>query len=306
MSTPKPSENTKSATEKIVQPAPKPTASENKKKHSSPSKSDNLAETDEEMLDFESLVDGDSVPNLTKTMLNSLAESSYRLTVNAGSEIPVESPINPLFAERGPVLQAFRDCLRGAKLDVLEGRLEEPIQVAECGVYRGRCTRALFEVAEEIGIEIQITGLDTFSGLPKLSEKDLEYAPPKAKYRRQKVFSDTTQSEVLAYIGKKYTKKLQLVEGDFSKTLSSLDKARKYSFVFIDCDLYEGHKSALEYFYSKMNPGGIIFLDDYFSKEYPMARVAVDEFLEDKKEEVFEVRYGPYPWSVRKGFIVRN
>ncbi|MEM9572648.1 MAG: TylF/MycF/NovP-related O-methyltransferase [Pseudomonadota bacterium] len=294
-----------SGSAKAANPPTKLTAKEQAQQSKSGERT-GASKSNEAPIDFQSLDHGDGVPKLSKAELSEMASTQFRYTVNAGSEIPVEFPLNPLFSERAPVLQLFRQSLYKEKLSILEGSSSGPVQVAECGVYRGRCTRAMFEIADEIGVDIELTGLDTFGGLPKLSERDLELAPPNAKYLRQKVFADTTESEVYAYVGKKFAKKLNLVKGEFQHTLPSLEKDKKYAFVFIDCDLYEGHKNALSYFYKKMTKDGIIFLDDYFSKEYPMAKVAVDEYLADKQEEVFEVRYGPYPWSVRKAFLVRH
>jgi hypothetical protein len=35
-----------------------------------------------------------------------------------------------------------------------------------------------------------------------------------------------------------------------------------------------------------MSPRGYLFLDEYYSLKFPGARIAIDEFFSDKKEEV--------------------
>jgi hypothetical protein len=39
---------------------------------------------------------------------------------------------------------------------------------------------------------------------------------------------------------------------------------------------------ALNYGWDKLMPGGIIFLDEYYSLKFPGARIAVNEFFADK------------------------
>jgi hypothetical protein len=55
-----------------------------------------------------------------------------------------------------------------------------------------------------------------------------------------------------------------------------------FSLIFMDCDLYDGYMEALNYGWDKLMPGGIIFLDEYYSLKFPGARIAVNEFFADK------------------------
>ena len=58
----------------------------------------------------------------------------------------------------------------------------------------------------------------------------------------------------------------------------------KFIFVHIDVDLYQPIKDALEFFYSRTLESGIIVLDDYGAIDFPGAKKAVDEFLQNKKD----------------------
>jgi hypothetical protein len=53
---------------------------------------------------------------------------------------------------------------------------------------------------------------------------------------------------------------------------------RSFCFVHIDVDLYEPTLASLEFFGSRMVPGGIIVCDDYGFETCPGARRAGDEF----------------------------
>ena len=63
-------------------------------------------------------------------------------------------------------------------------------------------------------------------------------------------------------------------------------KNKTFCFAFIDCVLYEGTKDALSFLKGRMNKGGVIVIDDYFSKNLVGVKKAVLEFF---KEEDFIV-----------------
>ena len=64
----------------------------------------------------------------------------------------------------------------------------------------------------------------------------------------------------------------------------TLVKDRRFSFVHIDMDIYTSIRSACEFFYERMQPGGVLLFDDYGYPSCPGARKAVDEFFSDKPE----------------------
>lgn len=168
----------------------------------------------------------------------------------------------------------------------------KPMRAAECGVYRGHSLVACLRIARDLRVPVKFTGLDSFTGLPELDKEDLELAPEKALYREKVLFDDTSfdaVSNLLKLAG--FSDTAQLVGGFFIDTLPTLNEAR-YDFVNIDCDLYAPHIECLEYFYPRMNNGGIIFFDDYHSHDFPMAKHAIDKFLEDKPETLFHLRFG--------------
>ena len=93
--------------------------------------------------------------------------------------------------------------------------------------------------------------------------------------------------------------------GPFEKTMQSpAVQTNQYSLVFIDCDLYSGYLDTLTHCWPRLLPGGIIFLDEYYSLKFPGARIAVDEFLTDKSGyKVFDVssEFDDFErWVIRK------
>lgn len=69
-------------------------------------------------------------------------------------------------------------------------------------------------------------------------------------------------------------------------------KDRKFAFVHIDVDLYQPTRDTLEFFYQRVNPGGVIVCDDYGSALCYGARKAMDEFMADKPESLFQIPTG--------------
>lgn len=72
-----------------------------------------------------------------------------------------------------------------------------------------------------------------------------------------------------------------LVKGLFEETWPTFD-VRPIAFAHIDCDWYDPVKYCLEAVAERLQPGGVIVLDDY--NDYGGCRVATDEFLSSRPE----------------------
>ena len=73
--------------------------------------------------------------------------------------------------------------------------------------------------------------------------------------------------------------------------------------VLCDCDLYESHKVALTFIWERLSRGGYIFLDEYYSLKFPGARIAINEFFDERQDKLFrhELIPGDFErWGVRK------
>jgi len=144
--------------------------------------------------------------------------------------------------------------------------------VAEVGVYRGGTAKI---IADEIK-DKQIYLFDTFTGLPHDSIYDPDIFPALSKG----AMKETSVKEVRAYLP---FKNVHIYKGIFPKTSKPI-KNKKFSFVHLDTDLYTATKAGLEFFYPRMNKGGIFLIHDY-----PCmlgVEKAVAEFLITKKEAI--------------------
>ena len=75
-----------------------------------------------------------------------------------------------------------------------------------------------------------------------------------------------------------------IIEGYFSETMNkSYEVCDQIFSVFMDCDLYSSYLSSLNFVWEKTSIGGLIYLDEYYSLKFPGCKIAVDQFLADKK-----------------------
>jgi hypothetical protein len=101
-------------------------------------------------------------------------------------------------------------------------------------------------------------------------------------------FSNTSLSAIqrkAEYLG---LDNIVYVAGDFAHTMSpdyAESSGLRFSCCLLDCDLYMSYVNALAYLWPRLAARGFIFLDEYFSLKFPGARIACDEFFEDKPQK---------------------
>lgn len=112
--------------------------------------------------------------------------------------------------------------------------------------------------------------LDTFEGLPEPDRS-------KDNYWSKGVFAVPVE-QVKANVPEAV-----ILKGMFQDTYKGLPE--KIAFAHIDCDLYQSVKFATEVAYERLTPGGVLLYDDYAWADCRGAKLAVDEFFENKPEK---------------------
>jgi len=140
---------------------------------------------------------------------------------------------------------------------------------AECGVYKGGTAKMLAELVSDRPLYL----FDTFSGMPETD--------PTRDLHRAGDFGDTSIEAVKAYLAE--YENVRIVPGLIPSTLEAV-RDREFSFVHIDLDVYSAIMAACQFFYPRMQAGGVMLFDDYGYSSCPGARTAVDEFFADKPE----------------------
>ncbi len=95
-------------------------------------------------------------------------------------------------------------------------------------------------------------------------------------------FSDTSLEGVRSLVG---AENVTYVEGFFPESADRITLPAQIAVAHVDCDLHDPMAAALERFYPRMAPGGIMLLHDYGSGHWPGATQAIDGFFADKLEK---------------------
>ena len=153
-----------------------------------------------------------------------------------------------------------------------------PGSVAELGVYKGTTAKLLHELLPERTFWL----FDTFEGF---DARDLSH---EADGTPAKVwFGDTSLEAVLRYIGS--SERIRPCKGYFPATAAAVPDGERFALVHIDADLAKPTRSALEYFYPRLSPGGFLILHDYGGGAWPGVADAVDAFFADKPESLVRI-----------------
>jgi O-methyltransferase len=174
-------------------------------------------------------------------------------------------------------------------LALLDRTREVPGEIAECGVYKGSSLTAMALYVREVGLAKRVFGLDSFQGFDESVRTDIALGGAADDEKRVGGFDGTTLTQVRAKLaGLGLLDNVTLVSGYFSETLGTLP-ATHFSFVHLDCDIYDSYRQTLAYFYHRTSTGGIILFDEYNDPPWPGCKLAIDEFLEDKTEKLVAI-----------------
>ena len=181
----------------------------------------------------------------------------------------------------GQILSTQRTMVSKERLLNLETQCKKFIDTSysfvECGVAKGGCLALMKHVA---GTNNKIFGLDSFEGLPAITEKDRgtlncsnpdEFVNTNLSGGIQSVY-ETFNILKLDMTG------VHLIKGFFKDTLikETIDSMGTIAVLRLDGDWYESTKICLESLYDKVIVGGIIIIDDY--GHWVGAKNATDEF----------------------------
>jgi hypothetical protein len=175
--------------------------------------------------------------------------------------------------------------------------------VIECGVHRGfglMSWAKLSAILEPENLTRRIYGFDTFSGFPAVGEKDRSaFAQPSVGNLAAASFDELqaliTQYDRDRFLG--HIPKVELVKGDIAQTAPAFVAAHPHllvSLLFMDCDLYEPTKAALETFVPRMPKGAILAFDELDNPIWPGEAVAALDALGLRNLRLQRLEWDPY------------
>jgi len=192
-----------------------------------------------------------------------------------------------------------------ARYEIFKKILNVNGSVIECGVLHGGglLTYAkLSSILEPVNHPRKIIGFDTFEGFPSIHEKDTKQGT--SSYFKKGALKGSSIRDVEEAI-KLYDQnrpishipKIELVKGDITKTAPNYLKDNPHlvvSMLYLDLDLYEPTKIALETFVPRMPKGAIIVFDQLNAKMFPGETDAVDEVLGIKNIKIERFTFDSY------------
>jgi hypothetical protein len=162
--------------------------------------------------------------------------------------------------------------------------------VVECGVFTGgglmtwaHCSAIL----EPYNHTRRVIGFDTFAGFPKPNENDISSGTSEHLYEGAFRTSPTIVEELnhLAAIHDRnrplgHIPKIELVQGDSCDTIPQYLEQNPHlliSLLYLDFDLYEPTKVALQSLLPRVVRGGVVAFDELNSKDFPGETLAFIE-----------------------------
>lgn len=178
--------------------------------------------------------------------------------------------------------------------------------IIECGVHWGGGLFAwakLSSALEPYALDRRIFGFDTFSGFPALSEKDVN-----AEHNQEAHIggfkTDAGVIEELHQLIESYNSnrflnqydKIFLIEGDATTTIPRFLEENPYvmvSLLFIDFDLYEPTRVALQHFIPRMSRGAVLAFDELNNPWWPGETQALLEELNVNRHTLHRFSFDP-------------
>ena len=176
------------------------------------------------------------------------------------------------------------------KYEIFQQILHHNGSIVECGVLHGAGLLAwskLSSILEPINHTRKIIGFDTFEGFPSIHEKDT-LAGDSSHFRKGGLKGSSYQSVLKAIevydLNRplQHIPKIEIVKGDLMETADRYVQDNPHLVVgllYLDLDLYEPTKKALEVFVPRMTKGSIICFDELNAKMFPGETVAAQEVL---------------------------
>lgn len=180
--------------------------------------------------------------------------------------------------------------------------------IVECGVFRGfglMTWAQLSAVMEPADLTRRIYGFDSFEGFPAVTGKDRN-ARKAAAPGELRANSFDELSKIIEIFDKDrflgHVDKVHLVPGDVTSTIPAFLEANPHvviSLLFLDLDLYEPTKVALEHLVPRMPKGAVLAFDELDNPIWPGETLAALETV-----TLNRLRLQRFPWDPYVGYAV--
>jgi len=176
--------------------------------------------------------------------------------------------------------------------------------IVECGVLRGGGLAGwmkLSSILEPVNLTRRIYGFDTFAGFPSVSDVDRQGLGSDVKPGNLYADSYDELTELIKiydsdrFLG--HVDKVHLIKGDAAKTIPEFVAKNQHlvvSLLFLDFDLYEPTKVAIEELYHRIPRGGIVAFDELDNPLWPGETMAMLEGIGAGNLRIQRLEFDPY------------
>lgn len=212
---------------------------------------------------------------------------TYRLTEDAflKSTIPLLDKLEafPRFSTKRSIARFI------VKHEIYKCILQTTGIIVECGVFNGSglfTWAQLQNIYEPTNYTRKIVGFDTFSGFPEVNDDVDNAGVLKSKVGDLNGSSlEELQFSIMKYNNERYLShisNIELVQGNFMETSTKFLDQNPHtiiSLLYLDFDLYEPTKKALEAFLPRMPKGSIVAFDEINCNSFPGETKALNDVM---------------------------
>lgn len=193
------------------------------------------------------------------------------------------------------------------KYEIFKQSLQANGSVVECGVFGGGGLFAWMHfssILEPYNHTRRVIGFDTFEGFAAVHEKDTAHGSSEHLHPKAFQTTDTIVEELerLSAIHDRnrplgHLPKVELVKGDACETIPRYVEEHPHllvSLLYLDFDVYEPTRAALEHLYPRVVRGGVVAFDELNCAEFPGETVALLEALDLSRVRLCRLPYDPY------------
>jgi hypothetical protein len=190
-----------------------------------------------------------------------------------------------------------------ALYEVFRAALEVKGSIINCGVFRGFSLMAFAHfsaVLEPVNLTRRIYGFDTFGGFSSVAPQDSSAV----RTTKPGELAADSYDELLALVGAHdrnrylgHIEKVRLIRGDAVSTIPAFMEENPHlvvSLLFLDFDLYEPTKVALQHFVPRMPKGAVIAFDELDNPLWPGETLALLDTVGVRKLEIERFTFDPY------------
>jgi hypothetical protein len=226
-----------------------------------------------------------------------VGRSLENIFVNSPDTIETKLENFPKYVRRQPLKRFL------AMYEIFKMVLRTKGSIVECGVFRGFSLMSwakLSSILEPENLTRRIYGFDSFEGFPSVTEMDRSAAGDAERGDFQGSNYDELQELIKVYDQDRFLghiPKIQLIRGDATESIPGFMKENSHllvSLLFLDMDLYEPTKAALEHFLPRMPKGAVLAFDELDNPIWLGETAALLESMKINHMKIQRLEWDPY------------